>query len=74
MVLAVWTTTARHGEPCMSLGGTAKDESLEFVPLDKGIEALRKLRRAFCDRGQNKSPLSISPFCASQGGERICLP
>jgi hypothetical protein len=45
----------------MSPGGTAKDESLEFVPLDKGIEALRKLRRAFCDRGQNKSPLSISP-------------
>src|SRR4030095_25532 len=36
MVLAVWTTTDRHGEPCMSPCGTAKDESPEFVPLDEG--------------------------------------
>ncbi len=36
MVLAVWTTTDRHGEACMSPRGTAKDESPEFVPLDRG--------------------------------------
>ena len=35
MVLTVWTTAARHGEPCMSPRGTAKDESSEFVPLTR---------------------------------------
>jgi len=67
MVLAVWTTTARHGEPCMSARGTAKDESPEFVPLDEGDAAL------FSAGGQDENALSICPLCSSQGGERICF-
>ena len=68
MVLAVWTTTDRHGATCTSPRGTAKDESPEFVPLDKGDATL------LAAGGQDEDPLSISPLCASQGGERICLP
>jgi hypothetical protein len=56
MVLAVWTTTARHGEPYMSPGGTAKDESLEFVPLDKGDAAL------FAAGVRIKVPSQFPPF------------
>jgi len=46
----------------MSPRSTAKDESPEFVPLDKGDAAL------FAAGGQDENPLSISPLCASQGG------
>jgi hypothetical protein len=58
MVLAVWTSTARHGEPCMSARGTAKHESSEFVLLDKGDAAL------FAVGGQDENALSISPLSA----------
>ena len=47
-----------------------------FVPLSKGIEALRKLRPRFLRQGvgANKDPLLVSPLCASQGGESISPP
>jgi len=64
MVLAVWTTTARHGEPCMLASGTAKHESPEFVLLlDKGDAAL------FAIGGQDENALSISPLSARSCGE-----
>ena len=61
MVLAVWTTTARHGEPCMSTRGTAKHESPEFVLLDKRDAAL------FAIGGQDENALSIFPLSAWSG-------
>jgi hypothetical protein len=39
-------------------------------PLSKGMEALRKIPRAFCGRAPKKPPLDL-PLFASQGGERI---
>ena len=68
MVLAVWTTTDRHGEPCVSPRGTAEDESPEFVPLDKGHAAL------FASGGQDEDSLSISPYALRKGEkEFVCL-
>ena len=59
----------------MSPRGTTKDESPEFVPLNKGIEALRKLRRAFCGRGVRMKTPSQSPPYALRKGEKefVCL-
>ena len=64
MVLAVWTTTARHGEPCMSASGPANHESPEFVLLDKGDAAL------FAVGGQDENSLSQSPPYALRKGEK----
>jgi hypothetical protein len=43
--------------PVVPLRGTTGDENgPSFVPLGKGIEALRKLRRTFCGRGSGREP------------------
>ena len=42
---------------------------LHLSPFSKAIEALRKLRRAFCGRGSREDPLLIIPLFASQGGK-----
>jgi hypothetical protein len=56
MVLAVWPTTARHGEPCMSASGPAKHESPEFVRLDKEDAALLAVG------GQGQTPSQSLPY------------
>ena len=46
-----------------------------FVPLSKGIEALRKLRRALCGRGSERTRTpSWSPPYALRKGEKVFLP
>jgi hypothetical protein len=68
MVLAVCTTTDRHGEPCVSPRGTAEDESPEFVPLDKGDAAL------FASGVRMTTPSQSPPYALRKGEkEFVCL-
>jgi hypothetical protein len=65
MVLEVWTTTARHGEPCMSPRGTAKDESPRVCP------ARQAGRRAFCAGGLHKNPSQSPPYALRKGEKQF---
>ena len=67
MVLAVWTTTDRHGATCTSPRGTAKDESPEFVPLDKGDATL------LAEGVRMKTPLNLPDALRKGEKEFVCL-